>query len=240
MSQSTQELSYGTPKKRKKQHKSSPSRKMHRFSIKSYKGFNKPDTVHIFTRCVSLVINLNSTGFQFGAGNSPYAAMFLAGDVITIQSGVNATSVLIPNYTDFTSLFDELMVHKWEIKMTPTNAAISGTGNPGCSILGSCIDYNDKVAPTSVGDIQQYPSYRSVLLNADRPTSTIVVYPKMQTYAVDSAGNANNGITKRGYFKSTIQIDHYGVKYAFVQVPPGGAVTLVFEMKITYKCRGVK
>jgi hypothetical protein len=186
-------------------------------------------------------INISQVGFQIGAGSSFYASLYMYPDVITFINGANSINVFIPGYSDFTALFDEIKVDEWAIQHTACNSTQSTGVQPGSSILGYCVDYNDNNPPTNISDIQQYPSYRSRLLNSDVAPQTIKLKPKMQTYTLDSAGAAVHGVTKRGYYKSTIQVPHFGVKYAFVVGPAATTTaTLVLEMKIVFKCRGVK
>jgi len=210
-------------------------------TIGSFRGSLNSPNVHTFVRNVSMQINISQVGFQIGAGSSLYGALYLYPDTITFMQGTNFINASIPGYSDFTALFDEIMVDEWVIDHTACNSAQATGAQPGASILGYAIDYNDNTAPTSLADIQQYPSYRSRLLNADIPAQSIRLKPKMQTYVVDSAGTSVHGVTKRGFYKSTLQIPHFGVKYAFVLQPAATTTaTLVLQMKIKFKCRGVK
>jgi len=210
-------------------------------SLTSLRGLlNAPD-VHVFVRNISMTINMNSSGFAIGASNFLYAALYMYGDTVTFQNGVATINSIVPGYTDFSALFDEVQVDEWVIQHTSCNSSQAGTIQPGSPIIGFTTDYNDRIAPTAVGDIQQHVDYRSRLLNSNRTPMSVSLRPRMQAYVLDAFGTAVPGNTKRGYYKSTLQIEHYGMKYAFVvPLAVGSLATLCLEMKIKFKCRGVK
>ena len=69
----------------------------------------------------------------------------------------------LPNYTDFTNLYDQYRINKIVFKIIPkfSEASINaGTANnANLAQIHSVIDYDDAVTPTALSDLVQYQSY---------------------------------------------------------------------------------
>lgn len=70
----------------------------------------------------------------------------------------------LPNYTEFTNLFDMYKINAIKITFSPQmteNISLGSVNNPYASArFFSCIDYNDATSPTSVDEVRQYQSAR--------------------------------------------------------------------------------
>lgn len=64
----------------------------------------------------------------------------------------------LPNYSEFTTLFDAYRILQTTVTFFPTSSMSSGALN---SILYTVIDYDDDNVPTSVAELAQYPSLQT-------------------------------------------------------------------------------
>lgn len=87
---------------------------------------------------------------------------------LTIQSitdtfaGYNFSLEDVPNYTEFTALYDMYKINAVKITFLPQmtqNVSLGSVNNPQASTrFFSVIDYNDSSAPTSIDELRQYQS----------------------------------------------------------------------------------
>lgn len=95
----------------------------------------------------------------------------------------------LPNYTEFTALFDQYRIDKIVFKIIPmcnvNQLTINSTGalsnNPG--IIGTVIDYDDAGSPTSLGYMEQYQNFRyqpvvssRTMMRAFKPRIAVAAY----------------------------------------------------------------
>lgn len=122
----------------------------------------------------------------------------------------------LPNYTEFTSLYDQ-----YKINMVVGKIGFSKTGPTGGVELEpatACIpnfhwaiDYNDGTAPVNVSELVQYDSHRVASMVGDRKT-TVIVRPCFlrQNYATLIATGYS---PVRGWINcSDPTVTHYGIK----------------------------
>lgn len=146
----------------------------------------------------------------------------------------------LPNYTEFTNLFDEYMIRK--VRVTFVNTACSTiTGadqvagrNP--PTLYYVIDYDDASAPPNVDAMLQYPGVRYV--NSLFRRKSFVLRPKAQA-VVYSAGTATGSRTNMWIDCSTPEVPHYGMKFALTAAPNGLIYYTVF-VRYQLVFRGVR
>lgn len=150
------------------------------------------------------------------------------------------TLSLLPDYTDFTNLFDQYCIRKVIFKMIPRftqfNAGYSNVNNL-LTHTHTAIDYDDSTAlPTTTGlaEICQYESHR--MTPATR-VLTRVIYPK-----VELSGDGPSGFPKSNQW---IDCDdttalHNGLKI-FIPQMPGTGNELRYDVQMTYhiKCKNV-
>jgi len=148
--------------------------------------------------------------------------------------------VSIPGYTDIAGLFDEVKIDSVELTIITGNdpSPASSLTNTGSAVIQMATDYNDKNAPTSSGDVQQYADVKSIRL-ANNFQYKEIIRPRFLTYALDSAGAPIASSPKQGFIRSNLDIEHYGKKGAFVLTSPGSIYTL-WSFKYKFICRTAK
>lgn len=148
----------------------------------------------------------------------------------------------VPNYTEFTNLFDKYRIVKATINFRSNSqpqacgltAAGTTTGYGGGTFY-YVTDYDDADAIT-LNDIEQYPGRRSFLIG-DQKAHTITCYPAFAKQIYQSAIATGYG-PGRGYVDCTYpNIPHFGVKwfwqpYAIDPVTPQPVAVLNWD--ITY------
>lgn len=209
-----------------------------RFQVPLYRSMNNRG-VHTLTKCASLRMLAHNTGYSFDIGtvfSQNFAIWFTQQDVYIWANASNYSIVSIPGYSDIAALFDEVMIDKIEISIfTGTDPTTSANGS-GQIILAR--DYNDKVAPATAGDVQQYADVK-VFNMANNFINKMTLYPKFLTYSLDAAGTSTASTPKRGYCRSNLTTDHYGIKGAFINTPPNSQ-NHTYQFKFTYKCKVAK
>lgn len=179
------------------------------------------------------------------------ALSFQLGQMKFWGSGGNNSQIAIPNYTEFTNLFDEWKIDYVKIKIMFTNNISNAINNPNpqysmppLPTLQLAVDTDDDVPPTSSNDLLQYQNLRTRCFDTNGP-EYIQFKPKAQL--ATEAGN----ILATGYASnyggwlntSSAGTDYMGLKM-FLDL--GGTTTnahfgdFVFYVTYGLKFRGVK
>lgn len=144
----------------------------------------------------------------------------------------------LPNYTEFSSLFDNYQIMCVVLKLLPVQNQMN-TGLSGAvevPTIGYCWDYDDATTPTSMDQLRQYATYKEQLAN--KPV-TIKVYPKVAL--VTYQGGVSNGYLRpSAKLQKMFRIDcanpsvqHFGIK---IGIPNTGAPdnTITYDIHATY------
>lgn len=196
-------------------------------------------TVHTLTKCASLKMRSNTTGYSFdiGIGSSQtFCIWFTNQDAYIWASSTLYSIVSIPGYSDLAALFDEVMIERVEIQIYTGTDPTTSSGGSAQIILAR--DYNDKNATASVGDIQQYADVKAFNM-ANNYINKYVIQPKFLTYSLDVAGAAVATTPKRGYIRSNLSIDHYGIKGGFINNSPNDQVH-TYQFRYVFNCKTPK
>lgn len=162
----------------------------------------------------------------------------------------NNSQIGVPNYTEFTNLFDEWKIDYIKIKMMyTTNVVNASATNPVFSNLSlptvqHAVDTDDDVPPTSSNDLLQYQNLRTRMFDTNGP-EYVQFKPKAQL--ATEAGNilATGYASNYGGWLNTASTgtDYMGMKI-FADLSGNSAATHMgdFVFYITYglKFRGVK
>jgi len=203
-----------------------------------YKSLRSTGT-HTLTKAVELRMQFNTTGYSWNTGTTPlqlFSIWFTQQDVWIYFNSSNFSTASIPGYSDLAALFDEVMLFK--VEMTVFSCNEPTTTGLGTAQIGYCRDYNNKVAPASTGDVLQYADCKPMNMS-NNFINKFTVYPKFLTYSSDAAGTSTASIAQRGYFRSNLQTEHYGIKGCFINPPPN-SMYHTYYFKYTYKCKIAK
>lgn len=142
----------------------------------------------------------------------------------------------LPNYTEFTNLYDQYKINGIKLSFVPScnsyiNSSVSGTSVAvGFSRFNSAIDYDDSTTPTSENVLLQYGSLRTT---PGFKNHTRYFKPKVRNAAVIDtvSGALAAGPSRGGQWLSTSapDVEHYGLK-----VWCSGPINTVTSTAITY------
>jgi len=142
----------------------------------------------------------------------------------------------LPNYAEFTALFDEYMIYSVKLVFMPT----AQTVNTGSSVLVpwaiTVVDTDDNNTPSTYEELLEYPAARITTMS-----KKIVkrIYPR-QAVALYNGGVTNGYGSRRGYVDcANYSVNHYGLKYAIGYSNVAGAYSYSVFATYTIICRGV-
>lgn len=148
----------------------------------------------------------------------------------------------LPNYAEFTALFDEYMMCAISISFVP---AITGMdGNPIATTVSlpnfcTVIDHDDNTAPTNLATILQYENFKRTRLNV---THTRYFVPRIAVNVYRAGLTSGFGSRSKQWIDcSNTDIAHYGLKYVIDPIFNSGS-ELNVQVFATYymKFRGVR
>lgn len=195
--------------------------------------------VHTIVKSCSITQSYSTLGIvpQVGlTASTLFSIWFTNQNAYIWINATNYSTVAVPGYTDLSALFDEVKIDAIQMHIIiGTDPTTSGSGS---GVLSMATDYNDKVAPASLTDVQQYEDVKIISL-ANNYQYKEIIRPKFLTYTLESTGSAIASTPQTGYIRSNLDIEHYGKKCAFVSVPPNNCImTFVFRYK--YLCKIAK
>jgi len=136
----------------------------------------------------------------------------------------------LPDYVEFTALFDEFKIQQVIVQFTPTNYS------QAYASLFTAIDYDDASSPSSINDLREYGSFHftPALKYHQR-----VLTPKYSYRVYNGVGITDSFASTRGWVDcSKPDTPWYGLKYAFgptTVIPSVGTpVGEVYEVQCTY------
>lgn len=142
----------------------------------------------------------------------------------------------LPNYTEFTSLFDQYRIIEVEVRFIPY------AGNSACGPYGYSkpdllvvADYDDATPPATTAGLLQYENLQIVHGNAPL---TVRVRPHAALAAYSGAFTSYANVEHMWMDSGSPNVQHYGVKYSLTQAQ--GATDLsTYQPWATYKiaCR---
>lgn len=170
-----------------------------------------------------------------------YLISSIAGTDVTPDFGTGLTFKLtdLPSYTELTNLFDRFTIKKvdyrWYIEQDPNNQTTKRF-----PILSWAHSFTTAGSPSALTDIQQYPSYRKVMFNEDKPMTRMYSIRPSTLGVAYVSGVASSYKAQWGVFLDTADpgAPHYGLKIWVDNLQAG--VTLNCEATYHVQLRGIK
>lgn len=151
----------------------------------------------------------------------------------------------LPNYTEFTALFDQYRINKIKVTMYPhadnSQTPVNAT-NDFIPLIAFCTDTDDSTAPASVDELNQRSNVRYTKFN--KPIS-IWIKPHVDTEIYRSAVTTGYGNIANAWIDSaSSDIPHYGLKWAIMgdsETGLGANSIMKYEIVLQFYCsfRGV-
>lgn len=147
----------------------------------------------------------------------------------------------LPNYSEFTGLFDEYMIRKVVVTFINTAAhtitgadQIAGRNPP---VLYSVIDYDDAATPANGDVLLQYPGCK--LTSAMFKRKSWVFKPKAQQLLFGASGTPTGSRRRTWINCANGDVPHYGIKFLLTAAPNGLVYYSVFT-RFYLAFRGVR
>lgn len=130
-------------------------------------------------------------------------------------NGFNYKFSNLPNYTEFTALYDQFRINyvvtKWYLKIDPSAQTAATASFPR---MYYCVDADDDAPPTNINELRNHGRTRMVIMNPNRPV-TIKFRPSVLIQAYEGA-TTTAYIPKWKQFVDCADFatPHYGLKVA--------------------------
>lgn len=165
-----------------------------------------------------------------------------------VTTGLGAISFKLsdlPNYTEFTGLFDEYCIKMIKVVIIPpTNAYTTSTASLPTTIYNNpnfytVIDNDDALTPGSLNDLFQYDTFRM-----HRGMNTIKRYFKPAIADTVYGGISGAYSVKKNQWLDAAYpgVEHYALKWAVDPMYVGATIDLTYRVYATYyfQCKGVR
>lgn len=143
----------------------------------------------------------------------------------------------IPNYTEWTALYDQYKISKVVVKLVPRNSqVVSPTANQGN--LFSVIDYTDSNSLLSADEANEYASVKRT---RGFKSHVRVLRPRLQVPLYKSGSLSWGYGSRSGWVNTTNpEVPHFGLKFFWECI--GGVESVEFDQYVTYyvKFKNVK
>lgn len=168
-----------------------------------------------FRRTLAFDLNINPASGYALAGNNLNLVFALSG-VSYYINGVGSGFISFPNYSEFTSLFDQYQLKTMEIEFYwSKNVAAESGSNATQPLIWSAFDYDD-AGNTTLSNLQQYPAVRTTILGEDGgKVLRMSITPRARLQMPDGAGGTGFSptmVSNPWIDCSYPAVEHYGVK----------------------------
>jgi len=181
-------------------------------------------------------VNNFSVASGIGAGSTTTLSYLTATPGTSTQFAIAFTAGDLPQFTSFAALFDQYRIDRVEIKFSPQSNAVNvlASSSPNATVpnLFCLLDFDDSVAPTSLGAVQQYDNCQVCKYGE----GLHIVLEPSYTPAVYSAGAFTGyGVDKAGWLDvASSGIPHYGVKGSITALPGLSTSNVVWDIYCKY------
>ena len=146
----------------------------------------------------------------------------------------------LPNYTEFTALFDQYRINKLVVRYVPNHNSSEVGATKALMEFNSVLDFNDQVAPTALTQLYEYANWRMTRGNA---IHTRVFTPAVLSLVATTSAIAYQGDQskwKQWLATSQTDIEHYGIKYAIGATQAAGDMYFTPYVTAYFSCKSVK
>lgn len=166
-----------------------------------------------------------------------------AGFVVQAGSGTSSGSFVatlsqLPNFTDFTNLYDQYCIKGYKIQLIPRGNNVDNAidqASPAVTgmttLIGSVIDYTDSTNLTSFGDATQFESFK---WTKGTSIHSRYIKPAVSRNVYQGVTNAYNPSKNVWLATSEPSVPHYGIKVIADNTMLAGNAEVVFDIQFTY------
>lgn len=120
------------------------------------------DRTSRFQRAISFTLPMytgTTGGFGWNGAGTNTLQMYFSLQACHYDTGGSANTTNMPNYTEFTGLFDEWRIRHVDIDMYYSRNDHSGTSIDQLPIILSCVDYTDSLPLSVISDVLEYDPF---------------------------------------------------------------------------------
>lgn len=156
-----------------------------------------------------------------------YSGLIAGSTLSDVSGGFIAQLSQVPNFGEFTSLFDMYRINgvRWRISPRANSAEVGS--NQGLIKLFTAIDYDDITTP-SLPDMLQYESLK---VSQSDKEHVRYVKPRIANQVYQTGVGTGYGSTRGWIDCQNTTVAHYGLKYLLQQLPAGNQS---FDVQVTY------
>lgn len=209
----------------------------------------KPSTsVHCYTRTAISSAAVAGSGFipvnlfpSQGLGGTGFYDVEMSFSLTGVQLYIGAgayANVALPNYSDFTALYDQYRIDYVDVTMTfSNNVSSTSSAVPCLPIIYFAPDYDD-VGATNLAAIAQYDNLKKFQLGSGPGVmKTIRCYPRPNVQLYNSPVSTGYGQASRKLFLDTNSpaVPYYGAKFVVDPTALAGGSTPIGNICMSYK-----
>lgn len=161
-----------------------------------------------------------------------YSESLISVPAFTAVNGVvTLTLASVPDYTDFTNLYDAYQIKAIKVTFIPRITSVEQTGSLTNQVaqIHTVLDYDDGLPLSSIQDYVQYESYKTSRLHREHKRYFV---PAIESTAQKATGTVVPAIQlkKQWLDCDVVDIAHHGCKWLI----QGGSQDTVYDTKITF------
>lgn len=145
----------------------------------------------------------------------------------------------LPNYTEFTTLFDQYKINAIRLRFVP-NVSESSIGSSPIPDFHTVLDYTDGGAPASKNAMLEYPNWK---MTRGTATHTRFFYPTSFVGVLPASGVLTAGDPKRKQWHASdlATVTHYGLKYCIDNASASpNIITWSVYATFYFQCKSVR
>jgi len=153
-----------------------------------------------------------------------------ANNIADVKDGYSFTLDQVPNYTEFTALYDQFKINAVKISFLPQmteNISLSSFNNPyASSRFFSALDYNSASAPATIDKVREYQSCKWTPI---LKTHKRYFKPRI----VDAGGIYNPG---RPWLNcdTAYNQEHFGLIFGIQAMSSTSTASMLYEIEVKY------
>lgn len=148
----------------------------------------------------------------------------------TSLQGVSFTLADLPDYTDFTALYDQYKITGIKVQWLPRGNSSDVLAQGNISRFFSVIDRDDDATPTSIDQLTQYESCK---MTPSTRVHSRYFRPSIRTEIPTSIGGTGYSVSGPKWIDVTnTNIKHYGIKLA-AQGSVAGTGSITYDAQVT-------
>lgn len=143
---------------------------------------------------------------------------------------------LLPNYSEFTTLFDRYRIRQVDVRMTFAQRNISGSTS-NYPTIWAYMDDDDAAIPTAKSAVLERQSVRPFTFNESKTVYSVSIQPR---WLIDGTSKASLAPRDMWIDMSTPSVSHYGLKLWVDNYNTSKDALITLDATIHFECQCVR